>query len=226
MAKNRQNWCLGGWVAHDRHGLQSIGGSPLMLILPKAILLLFAVPQALHPSEAESLNRSAFAHPCPPAPGSRGPAGNVLSNNNAQKKPASPPACLEIKAEPATIVEFLKFSAQSEKWRLEQSTASESGWIFVRHLDREELARFAHTEILAGRIVWSEGTVAVHVTTSEASDGFTRVQISAKFQGRGETKLPLARPWDLWPLASRGTLEDGMIAALEGHFGSSPQLKP
>ena len=91
---------------------------------------------------------------------------------------------------------------------------------FYRLLDKDELSQVARTDILGGRITWTEGKAYVMARTSNVGDGFTRVSISARIQGRGQTSAPFARPSDLWPLVSKGTLEGSMIAALESRFGS------
>lgn len=91
-------------------------------------------------------------------------------------------------------------------------------WTFVRLLDKDELALVAKSNIAGGRIIWKEGKGSVAVRTTDAKEGFTRVQISTSFQGHGETKENFARPTNIWPLISNGTLENGMIAALESHL--------
>jgi hypothetical protein len=140
------------------------------------------------------------------------------SKNKSAGTPAPPPVCLEVKGDPIELQEFLQALIRDQKWRIGQEQTSADSWSFVRYLEPEELARFAHTEILGGRIVWTAGKVAVQVTTAGATDGFTRVQITAKFLGKGNTNERFARPTDFWPLVSKGTLESGMIAALEDHF--------
>jgi hypothetical protein len=132
--------------------------------------------------------------------------------------PVPPPACLEVKGNPIEVQEFLQALIRDQKWRIGQEQTSANSWSFVRNLEPEELVRFAHTEILGGSIVWTEGKAAVQVATAGATDGFTRVQIAAKVLGKGNTKERFARPTDFWPLVSKGTLESGMIAALEDHF--------
>jgi len=127
-------------------------------------------------------------------------------------------ACREVQGSPLEIQEFLEALARDQKWHLGQAQASEDGWSFVRYLEPEELARFAHTEILGGRITWTEGKAAVQVMTTDAGDGFTRVQISAKFLGQGNTRERFARPTNMWPLASKGVLEGDMLAALEARL--------
>lgn len=143
------------------------------------------------------------------------------SKNKSAGTPTPPPVCLEVKGDPIELREFLQALIRDQKWRIGREQTSADSWSFVRYLEPEELARFAHTEILGGRIVWTEGKAAVQVTIAGATDGFARVQITAKFLGKGNTREGLARPSGLWPLVSKGTLEGSMIAALESRADSS-----
>jgi hypothetical protein len=147
-------------------------------------------------------------------------AAQEWPKNKSAEASARPPACLEVKGDPIELQEFLQALIRDQKWRIGQEQASAESWSFVRYLEPEELARFAHTEILGGRIAWTEGKVGVQVMTAKAAEGFTRVQVTAKFQGKGNTNERLARPTNIWPLASKGILEGSMIAALESHFRS------
>jgi hypothetical protein len=104
------------------------------------------------------------------------------------------------------------------KWKIGPETSSADTWTFTRYLEKEELAQTAKTDVLGGRVTWTEGKAFVQVKTSDAADGFTRVEVFARFQGHGQTSVRFARPTDLWPLTSKGILESGMIAALEDHF--------
>jgi hypothetical protein len=174
-------------------------------------------------SAASNPQSRARTRPCSSSarlsPGSK--AANESLKTKSAETPAPPPACLEAKGELIELQEFLRAFIRDEKWRTGPEQASAEGLNFVRYLEPDELARLAHTEILGGRIAWTEGKVAVRVTTSRAADGYTQVRITAKFQGKGNAKERFARPADLWPLASRGTLEGSMIAALESRADSS-----
>jgi hypothetical protein len=189
-----------------------------------SVLLLFGV--LYHPSKslaASNSQSSTHTRPCSSNPGlpPDSKAAKESSKNKSAETPAPPPACLEVKGAPLEFLEFLQAFIRGQKWRISQEQASVQGLSFVLYLEPEELARFAHTEILAGRIAWTEGRVGVQVTTVEAADGFTRVQVAAKFQGKGNTNEHFARPTNLLPLASKGTLEGSMIAALESRADPS-----
>jgi hypothetical protein len=174
-------------------------------------------------SEASNSQFPTHTRPCTSNPSlpPDSKAATESPKNKFAEAPVRPPACLEVKGGPIELQEFLQALVRDQKWRIAQEQASAENWSFVRNLDPEELPRFAHTEILAGRIVWTEGKSGVRVTTSETTDGFTRVQIAAKFLGKGNSKERFARPTDFWPLVSRGTLESSMIAALESRADSS-----
>jgi hypothetical protein len=125
---------------------------------------------------------------------------------------------LEIQAKPADIFDFLQGTLKEEGRSIGVQQRSGNTWSYVKHLEKNELERFARTDILGGRITWTEGKATVTVGVEDGGDGFARVTVSARFQGHGQTSLPLQRPTDWWPLASKGTLEGGLIAALESHF--------
>jgi hypothetical protein len=132
------------------------------------------------------------------------------------------PSCLEIKATALEIQEHLKAIVREKRWTIGQAQTSADSYSFYRLLDRDELTEVAKTEILGGRITWTEGKAFVMARITDAGDGFTRVIVSARIQGRGQTAEHFARPSDLWPLVSKGTLEGGMIAALESRCHSQP----
>lgn len=193
----------------------------------RPVLLVLFLFSSLHDAAAfsEALNSPSPTHtrPCSSndilAPKPK--AAKESPKNKSAEAPARPPSCLEVKGDPIQLQEFLQALIRDQKWRIGQEQASAESWTFVRYLEPEELVRFAHTEILGGRIVWTEGKAAVQVTISEGADGFTRVQITTKFLGKGNSKERFARPTDSWPLVSRGTLEGSMIAALESRADSS-----
>jgi hypothetical protein len=126
--------------------------------------------------------------------------------------------CVDVHATPVEVREFLRSHARDLRWKIGPEMSSEKTWTFTRSLEKEELEQTARTDAFGGHVAWTEGKAFVEVRTSDAADGFTRVEVSARFQGHGQTSARFARPTDLWPLVSRGTLESGMIAALEDHF--------
>jgi hypothetical protein len=186
---------------------------------PGTATLLFAQDQSVHPTApADSKTR-----PCPAAQaettaGDRNKATHIESET-AQREIR--PACLEVKAGVREIQEFLQKTVREQGRNVGQVQISANSFSFYRHLDKDELAQAARTDILGGRISWTEGKAFVSAQMTGAGEGFTRVQISARFQGRGQTSERFARPSDLWPLMSRGTLEGSLLSALESYFHSS-----
>jgi hypothetical protein len=188
------------------------------------VLFLFSILyDAAAFSEASNSQSPMHTRPCSLNSGL--PRDSKAANGSPQSKspeaPARPPACLEVKGDPIELQEFLQALIRDQKWRIDQAQGSAESWSFVRYLDPGELSRFAQTEILGKHIVWTEGKAAVRVTTTEAGDGFTRVEIAAKFLGKGNSNGRFARPMDFWPLVSRGSLEGSMVAALENRSVSN-----
>jgi hypothetical protein len=185
------------------------------------VLLVLALVTIFYDAAAfsEASNSQSPTHTRPCSSNSSLPQGSKAANgapqSNSPEAPARPPACLEVKGDPIELQEFLQALIRDQKWRIGQAQGSAESWSFVRYLDPGELSRFAQTEILGKHIVWTEGKAAVRVISTEAADGFTRVQIAAKFLGKGNSDGRLARPMDFWPCASKGVLEGSMLAALE-----------
>jgi hypothetical protein len=188
------------------------------------VLFLFSILyEAAAFSEASNSQSPTHTRPCSsnssPTPDSKAAKGPPKSKS--AEAPARPPACLEVKGDPIELQEFLRALIRDQKWRIGQAQGAAESWSFVRYLEPEELTRFAETEILGGHIVWTEGKAAVRVTATEAGDGFTRVEIAAKFLGKGNSNGRFARPMDFWPLVSRGSLEGSMVAALDNRTVSN-----
>ena len=192
------------------------------LLYALVALALLICPGAAQVAADGSPQSSGLTRPCAPVAPDTKPQKNP---KNPAKGIASPPeeaplGCLEVKLSALEVQEFLQNFVREQSWTVGQQHSSEDLWTFVRLLDKDELTRVAKADILGGRIIWTEGKGFVAVRTNDAKEGFTRVQISARYQGRGETKESFARPTSFWPLISNRTLESSMIAALESHFVS------
>lgn len=129
--------------------------------------------------------------------------------------------CLEAKGAPLEIQEFFQSYIRAQSWRFSDEKIVADGWMFVRHLDKDELLQFAKEGRFAGRVSWTEGKALVLVTTSELDDGFTRTEVKARLQGFGQRVDQFAPPKDTWDLDSSGVLEKTLISALEDHIKSS-----
>ncbi len=138
------------------------------------------------------------------------------------KHPLSPdpaPTCLEVKGEPIEIQEFLQSVVRELQWRTGENHASEDTWTFVRYLNEEELAKYGDTKVLVEPVEFSGGKAAVTVRTTELPDGYSRVQVSAHFQGEGKsTDKIMTQPANSWPLRSKGVLEQEMGEALQTRY--------
>jgi hypothetical protein len=129
-------------------------------------------------------------------------------------------ACLEAKGAPLEIQEFFQSYVRAQGWRFGEEKIVADGWMFARHLDKDELLQFAKEGRFADRVTWTEGKALVLVTTRELDDGFTRTEVTARLQGFGQSVDRLAPPKDTWDLDSSGVLERTLIEALEDHFKS------
>jgi hypothetical protein len=203
------------------HSKNCCGSVTLSLVLA---VFCMALPVSSAPQDTKATPPEALVstRPCAPVITGTKPANSTAM---PAMSPADPPegglgACLEVQATPIEIREFLQSLARQQRRTTRQQQTSSDLWTFVRHLEKEELSLYAKTDILGGRFTWREGKAFVAVKTAEVADPFIRVQITARFQGRGQTSLGFARPTDWWQLATKGTLESGMLAALESHFGS------
>lgn len=190
------------------------------LFCTMAALSFLVCPGAAQVSTDSPAQSSSITRPCTDvAPDPKTEKNPRIQETDAARIPeGASPACLEVKASGLEVQQFLQSFVREQAWTIGQQHSGGDTWTFVRWLDKDELARVAKANIAGGRIAWKEGKGFVTVRTSDAKEGFTRVQISARYQGRGETKERFARPTDIWPLISNGTLESGMIAALESHF--------
>ena len=133
--------------------------------------------------------------------------------------PEPPPACQEVKGEALEIQETLQAAVRDLKWRVHENHASEDSWTFVRSLNAEELEKYADTKVLLEPVEFEYGKAALLVRTADIGQGFVRVQISAQIQGEGKSSDAVVKqPATTWPLRSKGTLEQELIAALQSRY--------
>lgn len=160
--------------------------------------------------------------PCPAIPGSSKPASKDKPKRKGAvahlNEPA--PACLEAKASALDIQEFFQSFVRTQGWNIGEEQGTEDLWTFARYLTKEELLRFAREGLFAGRVNWRDGRTLVQVRTVELDGGFTRVLVSARFEGYGQSVDQFAPPKESWHLDSNGSLENSMVSALEAHFKS------
>lgn len=211
------------WTVFDRRR-SSRAGNAVRFFTLSSLLCALAMTRGV-----AAQSTAADSKPQPAATRSCAPAAAETTSSEKPNHPNAPgastqgdiaPSCLEVKAKPLEIQEYLKVVVSEKRWTISQAQSSGDSFSFFRLLDKDELSQVARTDILGGRITWTEGKAFVMARTTNVGDGFTRVNISARIQGRGQSSKTFARPSDLWPLVSKGTLEGGMIAALESRFHS------
>ena len=194
----------------------------LYFCVPLVFLFLFSLELRIDAQARaeQAADRSAIVRACPALADSKrarkekGKRKGVVELNDA------PPACLEAKAAPLDLQEFLQSFVREQKWAVGKERVSEDSWTFFRSLDKDELQRYVEVGPFAGRVTWTEGRAFIKVNTNEAEGGYTRILISARFEGHGQNADTFAPPQDTWQLASNGALEKTLISALETHFQS------
>ena len=150
-----------------------------------------------------------------------GPSGkNKKAHKPEHSLPPEPlPACLEVKGEALEIQEGLQAVVRDLKWRVHENHASEDSWTFVRYFSVEDLEKCADTKVLLEPVEFESGKAGVLVRTADIGEGFIRVQISAQIQGEGKSADTVVKqPVTSWPLRSKGTLEQELIAALQSRY--------
>ena len=160
-----------------------------------------------------------------PSPLSRpcsAPAGTSRKGKPKGKSAATsdPAACLEVKQSLVDLHEFFQSYVRDQGWSIDDERIAEDSWIFTRYLTKDELLQFAKEGSYAGRVKWVAGKVIVQVAAHELGGGFTRVEVSARFQGFGQNVDRFAPPRDTRELDSSGELEKMLISALEAHLKS------
>jgi len=130
-----------------------------------------------------------------------------------------PPVCIEVQGEALELQEFLQNTVRELQWRISDNLASEDSWSFVRYLNAEEVTKYADTKVLLEPVDFTSGKVSITVRTSDAGDGFVRMQIATHFQGEGKsTEKVMGQPGTVWPLNSKGVLERELITAIQTRF--------
>jgi hypothetical protein len=167
-----------------------------------------------------SLNEALTTRPC-----SANPVLAPRSSKKGAHKPKHPlpaeplPACLEVKGEGIEVQEFLQTTAREETWRIGENRASEDAWSFVRYFGPDELEKYADTKVLLEPVNFTSGKAAVLVRTTDIGDGYSRVQVSVHFQGEGRTTdKTWGQPSSVWPLNSKGVLEQEVLSAVQTRF--------
>ena len=205
---------------HSNWRFQSSKRNPLLILL-SGLSLFFAVcpfetPIVAQQPADKASSSAALVRPCPAPPARK----NKTRAKRGAKAEEFAFACLEAKGSPLEFQEFFQSYVRAQSWPISEEKIVEDGWVFSRSLSKDELLQFAKEGPYAGRVNWTEGKAVVQVQTRELEGGFSRVEISARFQGGGQNVDRFAPPRDSWDLESNGALEKKLIAALEAHVKS------
>lgn len=129
--------------------------------------------------------------------------------------------CVEVRAKALAIQEYLQKLIWELHWTVNDERASEELWSFTMKLNPEELTAYA--KLFADpKMQWSSGKTVVNVRTMELEDGFTRVTVTATFEGYGVPEDKFAPKRESWPIPSNGALESKIADAIKQHFKNSP----
>lgn len=190
-----------------------LGAISSLLVMAPAKNCAFAQDAGKKPAVSESILRACSEAQTDPKPRRKDKRKGSSASQVAT-------ACLEAKGAPLEIQEFFQSYIRGQSWRFSDEKIVADGWMFVRHLDKDELLQFAKEGRLAGRVTWTDGKAFILVTTLELDGGFTRTEVTTRLQGFGQRVDRFAPPKDTWDLDSSGVLEKNLIAALEDHIKS------
>ena len=199
---------------------QSYRRNPFLILLGRLSVFLVLCPfetllAAQEPSDKTAVP-APIVRPCSALPARK----NKTKAKRRAKVEELTFACLEAKGSPLEFQEFFQSYVRAKGWQIIEEKIVEDGWVFTRSLTKDELLQFAKEGPYAGRVNWTDGKALVQVQTRELDGGFSRVEISARFQGGGQNVDRFAPPRESWDLESNGALEKNLIAALDAHVKS------
>ena len=202
------------------------GGGWTRIWLFGGIALLLAV-QIVEAQAAVQDNSSGkvMTRPCSMVPAAAASKPSKRTSRNKRKNSGEtvsipPTRCLEVLSAGLDIQEYLQTYIRDQKWQLDDEHVAEDAWTFYRNLGKDELLSATKSDANNLRVTWTSGKAFFQVRTAELAGGFTRVSISASFQGYGENLDHFAPPRESWPLNSNGTLEAQLLYALDTHLKS------
>jgi hypothetical protein len=189
------------------------------------LIVIVASPSAIHAQSARSSTPpnpavDLVSRPCKSIPD---PKRSKSANKNRSKKPGdetgnSTSACIEVHSTAIDVQEYLQAQGREEKWNLSDEHVAEDAWTFSRKLEKDELVRLTKQDASTEHVSLTSGAAFVRVGTVELDDGFVRVQVTARFEGYGQSADRFAPPKESWPLNSNATLENQLISILGRHF--------
>lgn len=213
-------------VCWDRRGRLKMTVQAGCCAVSKALLLFFLAHSFVISLRAQSPDDKpvseaavSLARPCSSVAADSKSKDKGKPKSAANRTPSGS-ACLEAKGSLVDLHEFFQSYVRQQGWRIDDERMAEDSWIFSRYLNKDQLLQFAKEGTYAGRVRWTEGKAVVQITAHELDGGFTRVEVSARFQGEGQNLDRFAPPRDTWDLDSTGALEKSLMAALEAHLKS------
>ena len=154
-------------------------------------------------------------------PGSDEAPGKNKTSSSRNKKhseiPAVKPACIEIHRSALLVQESSQKIVRDFQWSVIDEQATEDFWNFSFAISADELVAYTRPLKEMG-VSWTAGKASVNVQTLELPGGYTRVLISAKFDGYGTQEDSFAPKQQSWPLSSNGALESKIADAIRDHF--------
>jgi len=155
------------------------------------------------------------------SPGSDDVPGKNKTSPSQNKKrsevPETKPVCIEVRQSALLVQEFSQKAVRDFQWKVFDEQASEDFWNFSLAISADELVTYAKPSKEMG-VSWTAGKASVNVQTVELSGGYTRVFVSAKFDGYGTLEDKFAPKRESWPLPSSGALETKIANAIRDHF--------
>lgn len=130
-------------------------------------------------------------------------------------------ACLEIAANSLDVQERLQALVRETRWTVSDEDTDPFFWTFSVQVTKDELVADTQPEPAAEQVDWTGGKARVMVQTSELPGGYTRLTVSANFDGLGESEDKFAPQRASWKLKSNGRLEAGLIAELRKRLKTS-----
>jgi hypothetical protein len=169
----------------------------------------------------------------PPVPGARpcGPASTDLKKQkkapHKKGKSSEPPGvpladrCIELHAPALDAQEFLQKYVRDRRWTIGDEDINEDTWTFSLFLDVDELLRYTKASSDSSAMNWRRGKALVVFRTSGLPGGYTRAEVSIRFEGYGDPQDQFAIKRESWPLASNGTLESSLISQLRAEYSGA-----
>jgi len=161
------------------------------------------------------------SRPCPSSWSTPAPEPKIKRSKRTGETP-NPGACIELSLSPLEVQEFLQSYARSKHWMIFEEHLSEDSWTFSLAMTKEDLLAATRTNPIAEKVEWRSGIALVQVISAPSTDGYTRTIVRTSFRGYGENPDQFATQREYWELASNGSFESSIVAALQNHFKSAP----